>query len=602
MSEIQFTSAGQRDCQSKGVLLLLERDPGSRAEEREFLENAGFEVLQADTVAQVETLSRDQPIDGILIDADFLLHHPRFLQQNSFEELAAPVQILATEFKDERLAAEAFLAGIQHFVSNAPVYLELLPKAIANIIESRKLRRKTQAIKEQFFQMVESMPDVVLIIDRAGKIQYVNKQAADVWHRPPDGMIGEDFGIPVIAGESTQVDFYDSQLEKIRFFELRTVQIEIDGSPVLMVSMRDQTDRIKIEENLKIALNDADAAGRLKTQFLANISHEVRTPISAILGYLDLLTENAQDPQAAMDAIRMSARQVLDLFSRLLEFSELGSGSVKLESMACSPWQLLQGVVATNLRAAEVKDVTLRLVAAGQVPKQIITAPESLIQILNIILSNAIKFSQEGQEVLTSMSVDEQFSNLCIAVCDKGIGMSEDRIATLFQPFGQADGSYTRQYSGSGMNLSVAKRLASLLKGDIEVQSTPNEGSTFRVILPLSASHHYDLVKGEGLDSSVRRESSFSDPRSKSQLRNLFEFSGTTDQTSLATRPKYPDPKTLASPNQCHYEESRLHEALDQNQGNLTKAAKALGLSVSQFYRYLKRYGIEPKLPDHEST
>jgi signal transduction histidine kinase/CheY-like chemotaxis protein len=275
--------------------------------------------------------------------------------------------------------------------------------------------------------------------------------------------------------------------------------VDSDGECTHHVAVkRDITERLAAEarlratnEELEQARDAALEASRVKTQFLANMSHELRTPLNAIIGYSELLTEEAEDLDQdglAQDAekIRNAGRHLLGLINDILDLSKIEAGRFDLYTEPVDVQQLLDEVVATITPLARERGN--RVILTNDLAHDAIeTDPTRLKQILLNLLSNANKFTEEGTIELSTGIHPEDEGAFFLAVRDTGIGLEEEQLDGLFQPFVQADSSTTRKYGGTGLGLAISQRFAELLGGHIQVESRPNEGSTFTVRLPLVA-------------------------------------------------------------------------------------------------------------------
>ncbi len=245
---------------------------------------------------------------------------------------------------------------------------------------------------------------------------------------------------------------------------------------------------------LHIANREATESNRLKSQFLANISHEVRTPLNAILGYTKTLQKGIKDPQHKLyiDTIEQSTNSLLAIIGDILDFSKIEAGKLSLESNHFNLRALIDDVYQTlsiNLLTKE-KQIDLVTEFDAQLPEWIIGDSTRVRQILTNLIGNAIKFTHQGS-VKTKVSCQTQSDNkltLLFQIIDTGIGIPEHKIDRLFKPFSQVDTSTTRQFGGTGLGLVISKKLVEQMQGKIEVSSDPSIGSTFRFSLCLQAS------------------------------------------------------------------------------------------------------------------
>jgi PAS domain S-box-containing protein len=256
------------------------------------------------------------------------------------------------------------------------------------------------------------------------------------------------------------------------------------GKPVRMIgAVMDFSERKRVEAELRRAKLAAEDANRTKSEFLANISHEIRTPMTAILGYTDLLLEPGQPEEDRVRharTIQRNGRHLLAIINDILDLSKIEAGKFTVERSAASPVQVAQDAVALVESAAIEKSLDLRVEYDGLLPAQVRSDATRLRQILVNLLGNAIKFTDRGSVRLRVGVVE---GRLRLSVIDTGIGMTAEQQAKLFQPFTQMDGSASRRFGGTGLGLTISRRLAQLLGGDISVHSAPGVGSEFTVVI-----------------------------------------------------------------------------------------------------------------------
>jgi signal transduction histidine kinase len=249
-----------------------------------------------------------------------------------------------------------------------------------------------------------------------------------------------------------------------------------------------------------IATSTAD---RAKSEFLANMSHEIRTPMTAILGFAEVVLENVSDPQNVngLKTIQRNGEYLLKIINDILDLSKIEAGKLVSEQIECSPGQVLADVASLMRVRASAAGLTLEVEYDGPMPEHIQSDPTRLRQILINLIGNAIKFTEVGKVrvLVRLLDVDSDRPQMQFDVIDTGIGLTAEQIDKLFETFVQADASTTRKFGGTGLGLTISKRLAEMLGGSIQVRSTPGEGSTFSLAIltgPLAGVTMVDKMTG----------------------------------------------------------------------------------------------------------
>ncbi|MBI5361953.1 MAG: response regulator [Planctomycetes bacterium] len=261
----------------------------------------------------------------------------------------------------------------------------------------------------------------------------------------------------------------------------------------LLESAAQAQDLLRSNEELARARLEAEASSRAKSEFLANMSHEIRTPMTAILGFADLLALGGEPGDDAVATIRRNGEHLLAILNDILDLSKIEAGRMTIERVPVDVRRLADDVVELERVRAERRGITLELEVATRVPRTMACDPLRLRQILMNLAGNAIKFTDKGG-VRIVLTADERERRVVFAVSDSGIGMTPEQVARLFQPFTQADGSMSRRFGGTGLGLTISRRLANMLGGDITVAAEFGRGSTFRVELPIDPAETIEWV------------------------------------------------------------------------------------------------------------
>ena len=264
--------------------------------------------------------------------------------------------------------------------------------------------------------------------------------------------------------------------------------------------------RKEVEEQIRLAKEKAEASDLAKSDFLANMSHEIRTPLHAIMGYADLLqADNLPEKYSSfINNIRDNSQHLLNLVNGILDLSKIEAGQLLLNPEPCNFIELLHksNDIAKTLLSKQ-KEIDIKLSIPSNVNKFIITDGTKLQQILYNLLSNAIKFTAEGQ-ISWGVTLDAKSNQLHFFVTDTGIGIDDEMLEIVFDKFKQADSSISRKFGGTGLGLTITKRLVELLGGQIEVHSQIDKGTSFNFNLPYQPYHSklHDDENNKPLNSS----------------------------------------------------------------------------------------------------
>jgi len=352
--------------------------------------------------------------------------------------------------------------------------------------------------------IVESVADGVLVVDATGHIRFANPAAMSLFGREMTSLIGTEFGFPIVAGTTTEIDIVRPGGHLVTA-ELRVGESSWNGGRVSVVSLRDVTDRRRAEETARQLVQEQEARAQAeelsqaKTDFLAVMSHELRTPLNAVLGYTELLDLGVNGPLSEvqhqqLQRVMMSARHLLRLVNEILDFSTLEAGQLTVN---CAPHRAVPVAdMACDIVRALAQRQNMRLESNYSKDSEVSYVGDELRtrQILVNLLSNSLKFTNppgtvtldiiDGGEPPEGTVTEAEKQWMSFRVCDTGIGISDEQRETIFAPFTQLDTGRTRRRDGTGLGLPISRRLARLMGGDVTVESAPGEGSTFTLWLP----------------------------------------------------------------------------------------------------------------------
>lgn len=257
-----------------------------------------------------------------------------------------------------------------------------------------------------------------------------------------------------------------------------------DGEIVgTVVTFLDVSEKLKTQKELIIAKEQAEASNLAKSQFLANMSHEIRTPMNGMAGFLQLLefTQLNSEQKNFVKMIKFSTDALLGIINDILDISKIESGKMDVEQICFDLRELIETTISLFEAKAKEKDLEINMLIHSAIPQYVVGDPTKLRQIISNLVNNAIKFTAVG-EVFVEVNLEnesETTANISFTVSDTGIGMTEQELNHLFQPFTQADSSTTRKYGGTGLGLVICRRLVGIMGGEIHVNSEKGKGSSF---------------------------------------------------------------------------------------------------------------------------
>ncbi|HUQ19239.1 MAG TPA: ATP-binding protein, partial [Gemmatimonadaceae bacterium] len=281
----------------------------------------------------------------------------------------------------------------------------------------------------------------------------------------------------------------------LRITDRKRAELFVKERHARMLSERARSDAEAAKAEADAARGEAESANGAKSDFLAVMSHELRTPLSAIMGYQELLADGITGPineqqSQQLGRIKASARHLLSLIDEILTFTRIDAGREEVNLELVSLATLLEPAAEIVEPLARARNLHIEVMLPPN-PIFVETDPVKIRQMVVNLLGNAVKFTDTGRIILTG---DQKADQLMISVEDTGIGISSEHFERIFEPFWQVEQTATRRAGGTGLGLTVTKRLALLLGGDVSVTSTPGQGTTFTICLPIRPSESSPLI------------------------------------------------------------------------------------------------------------
>jgi PAS domain S-box-containing protein len=357
-----------------------------------------------------------------------------------------------------------------------------------------KRLKETTVSRDFYNHVLESMPAAVFTMDNEDVITTWNPQAAQLTGLSAQETVGRSIKeIEDVVGESIDRSelpmFGRESVIRERDGEQRIVSKGVDflydrsgTKNGVIETFIDISEQKKLERELVIAKERAEESSRLRSEFLANMSHEIRTPLNGIMGLAEVMGECEEDPEkrSNLNTIGQCGKNLLHLINEILELSKLEAGKMVLNSAIISMAEVTHNATATMAVSCDKKGIELRVAVADDVPDTIETDGLKLIQILLNLLGNSLKFTEKGY---IKLSVDncrgERRGDLQFAIEDTGCGISCDRKSSIFESFVQAEGYLNRGGDGTGLGLTITRKLVALMGGEIWLESEEGRGSIF---------------------------------------------------------------------------------------------------------------------------
>lgn len=391
-----------------------------------------------------------------------------------------------------------FEAKIKHEFKRDGTVLSIL--TAMDVTKRYRAERELERQKEFIEELFDTDPNLIFVRDGNGKMIYCNKAVADLVGMPRDEFLAlEDNTFPV---PKNQAHLY-TEMENRVINMGQEILIEekipdkngvINHFQTLKKPLRTKDGDINVLNistninKLKYYQNESVKTLRARNEFFSAMSHEIRTPMNSIMGMTDLLLKRKprEDQVKLLQALNFSSKNLLNLINDVLDFSKIEAGKIEIEEINFNLKELVDNVQISLNPKAFSKNLSLGLLFNENVPLVVKGDSIKLSQILNNLVGNALKFTEKGN-VSVHVSLQEKSDagyKVKFEVVDTGIGIPDDKLEDIFNPFQQASKSTTRKYGGTGLGLTIVKNLVEMLSGEITVSSNEGEGSVFTVVMP----------------------------------------------------------------------------------------------------------------------
>ena len=382
-----------------------------------------------------------------------------------------------------------------------------------DITQRKKFERELEMQKEFIEQLFDTDPNLIFVRDGNGRMIYCNKAVAELVGMSRDEFLAKEKNMfPAMDGQVKQYLEMENKVinegeellieEEIQdnkgivhYFQTIKKPLKTPDGDVHMLSISTNINKIKYYEK------ETRNAMKARNEFFSAMSHEIRTPMNAILGMTELLLKRTprKDQAKLLQTLHFSSKSLLSLINDILDFSKIEAGKIELEQVNFNIDKLLENVLGSLRPKAIDKKLKISYSIDEDVPDVINGDYIKLSQILNNLLSNAIKFTEKGSiEIVVKLKRKTKTRHILqFDVRDTGIGIPEDKLKSIFDPFHQANKSTARVYGGTGLGLSIVKNLVEMQGGAVEVESKPGEGSVFTVILPFKKADESQPVNSQ---------------------------------------------------------------------------------------------------------
>ena len=433
----------------------------------------------------------------------------------------------SVEVRFQPLSQSGFWGFLSQPWSGLLLFVPLVSYLVFYLYLGKMLKQldPSKAIPARVRSALDTITGGLIVMDRSERIVLANQAFAQAIDESPDAMVGRKVRSlgwqtdgnegptpwsKVLETEETcagqNVRLQSKNREMILVANCAPIFGQTGNLRGVLASFEDVTMLETQKDELSEAKAAAEAANSAKSEFLARMSHEIRTPMNAILGFTDVLRrglfESEDEVENHLDTIHASGQHLLDLINDILDLSKVEAGRMEIERIECQPTQLVTEVANVLRVRADGKSIDLRTSAKGKIPTTMISDPIRIKQVLMNLIGNAIKFTSEGHvEIVMRLAKSESGQTLlAFDIVDTGVGIKEEAIERIFDPFAQADTSVTRKFGGTGLGLAISRKLVSALGGTMTVRSKVNVGSVFSFTIDPGDISAVEMCDGDSIN------------------------------------------------------------------------------------------------------
>ncbi|MBF0153021.1 MAG: PAS domain S-box protein [Magnetococcales bacterium] len=499
---------------------LLEQSESKYRRLLNFANDAVF-LIDADTSLIVEANQMATVLLGLPMERIVGLHQAQFHPMNmsidyrkSYEGLIKSGHKIVTESVVLHQRGHTIPVEIHAGVVELKDKKRIIQATYLDISDHKRRELILTEREAHLHAILDNALDAIITIDAEGRIVEFNPAAETLFGYSTDEIVGKEMALLIVPPEFRQLHraalerlmsknmLRDTFKRSVEFpglrkdgqqvdLELSIISSSREGKSYYTAFVHDITDRKQLLRSLRDTLEVAESANRAKSAFLANMSHEIRTPMNAIIGMTDLVLTTQLTPEEQrynLEIVQQSSATLLSLINSILDISKIEAGKLTLESIAFDLREQIEGVCERLAVAAHRKGLELCYQVSDDAPKSLRGDPLRLQQIITNLVNNATKFTEEGEIVLRVQRLPSDGKSagarLHFTVADTGIGIPPDKISAVFEHFTQVDESVTRKYGGTGLGLTISKYLVEMMGGDIWIESTLGQGSTFHLTIP----------------------------------------------------------------------------------------------------------------------